>query len=51
MLLNIEGSYLRCKTAHKCQKVHEQVEMLERNKYCPSLPLLSREVSVFVKET
>ena len=39
-----------CKVANKCLNVRERVEVVEWNKMVPSLPLLSCELSVSVKE-
>ena len=43
-------SHLTCKVANKCLNVCERVEVVEWNKMVPSLPLLSCELSVSVKE-
>ena len=43
-------SHLTCKVANKCLNVHERVEVVEWNKMVPSLPLLSCELSVSMKE-
>ena len=48
--LKICDSHLTCKVAHKCLNVRERVEVVEWNKKVPSLPLLSCELSVSVKE-
>ena len=48
--LKICDSHLTCKVANKCLNVRERVEVVERNKMVPSLPLLSCELSVYVKE-
>ena len=50
MRLKIRVSYLTCKVADKCLHVCERVEVVERNKDGPSLPLQSCEFSVSVKE-
>ena len=50
MRLKICDSHLTCKVANKCLNVRERVEVVERNKLVPSLPLLSCELSVCVKE-
>ena len=51
MRLKICDSNCTCKVAHKCLNVREWVEVVEWNKKkIPSLPLLSRELSVSVKE-
>ena len=50
MRLKIQGSHLTCKVANKCQNVREQVEVVEREKDCPFLPLLPCESSVSMKE-
>ena len=41
---------IMCKVANKCLNVRELVEVVEWKKMVPSLPLLSCELSVFVKE-
>ena len=41
---------LTCKVANKCLTVCERVEVVEWNKMVPSLPLLSYELPVSVKE-
>ena len=43
------SSHLICKVANKCLKVHEWVEVVERNKDGPSIPLLSRESSALIE--
>ena len=43
-------SHLTCKVANKCLIVRERVEVVEWKKMVPSLPLLSCELSVSVKE-
>ena len=43
-------SHLTCKVANKCLNVRERLEVVEWNKMVPSLPLLSCELSVSVKE-
>ena len=48
--LKISDSHLTCKVANKCLNVCERVEVVEWNKMVPSLPLLSCELSVSVKE-
>ena len=49
--LNICDSHLTCTVANKCLIVRERVEVVEWNKkMVPSLPLLSCESSVSVKE-
>ena len=49
--LKICESHLTCKVANKCLNVRERVEVVEWNKkVVPSLPLLSYESSVSVKE-
>ena len=48
--LKICDSHLTCKAANKCLNVLEQVGVVEWNKMVPSLPLLSCELSVSVKE-
>ena len=49
--LKICDSHPTCKVANKCLNVCEQVEVVEWNKkWSPSLPLLSCESSVSVKE-
>ena len=49
--LKICDSHLTCKVANKCLNVRERVEVVEWNKkVVPSLPLLSYESSVSVKE-
>ena len=50
MRLKICDSHLTCKVANKCLNVRERVEVVEWNKMVPSLPLLSCELSVSVKE-
>ena len=43
---------LTCEVAHKCLNVRQRVEVVEWNrKKVPSLPLLSCELPVSVKET
>ena len=39
-----ESSHLRCKLLKNCLNVHERVEVVERNKDGPSLPLLSQDL-------
>ena len=48
----MHGSRFSCELANKCLNVCEWVEVVERNKSGPCLPLLSRESSVceIVKE-
>ena len=48
----MRGSHFSCELANKCLNVCEWVEVVERNKSGPCLPLLSRESSVceIVKE-
>ena len=48
--LKICDSHLTCKVANKCLNVRERVEVVEWNKMVFSLPLLSCELSVSVKE-
>ena len=48
--LKICDSHLTCKVANKCLNVREWVEVVEWNKMVHSLPLLSCELSVSVKE-
>ena len=48
--LKICDSHLTCKVANKCLNVRERVEVVEWKKMVPSLPLLSCELSVSVKE-
>ena len=43
-------SHLTCKVANKCLNVRQRVEVVEWNEMVPSLPLLSSELSVSVKE-
>ena len=50
MRLKICDSHFTCKVANKCLNVCERVEVVEWNKMVPSLPLLSCELSVSVKE-
>ena len=50
MRLKICDSHLTCKVANKCLNVRERVEVVEWEKMVPSLPLLSCELSVSVKE-
>ena len=50
MRLKICDSHLTCKVANKCLNVREGVEVVEWNKMVPSLPLLSCELSVSLKE-
>ena len=51
MRLKICDSRFTCKIANKYLNVRERVEVVERNKKtAPSLPLLSCELSVSVKE-
>ena len=40
----------KCKVANKCLNVRERVEVVKWKKMVPSLPLLSCELSVSVKE-
>ena len=51
MRLEKRGSHLKCKVASKCLDDRERVEVVERNKDGPSLPLLSHEFSVPVKKS
>ena len=48
--LKICDSHLTCKVANKCLNVRERVEVVEWNKMVSSLPLLSCELWVSVKE-
>ena len=49
--LKISDSHLTCKVVNKCLNVRERVEVVEwKKKKVPSLPLLTCESSVFVKE-
>ena len=48
--LKIYDSHLTGKAANKCLNVLERVEVVEWNKMVSSLPLLSCELSVSVKE-
>ena len=48
--LKICDSHLTCKVPNKCLNVRERVEVLERNTNIPSLPELSCELSMSVKE-
>ena len=48
--LKIRSSHFICKLANKCLNVREQVEVVEKNVDVSSLSLLSRELSVCVKE-
>ena len=42
----MRGSHFSCEPANKCLNVCEWVEVVERNKSGPCLPLLTRELSV-----
>ena len=42
----MRGSHFSCELANKCLNVCEWVEVVERNKSGPCLPLLSQELSV-----
>ena len=46
----MSDSHLTCKVANKCLNVRKWVEVVEWNKMVLSLPLLSCELSVSVKE-
>ena len=48
--LKICDSHLTCKVANKFLNVRERVEVVAWNKMTPSLPLLSCELLVSVKE-
>ena len=48
--LKLCGSHLRWKIANKHLDVHEQAEVVERNKENSSLPLLSHGLPVFAKK-
>ena len=49
-ILKICDSHLTCKVTNKCLNVRERVEVVEWNKMVLSLPLLSYELPVSVKE-